>query len=87
MVRNWRQREYSNISFCQKKSLFSKTWDENTKAKIFSGSKWLFGAYLAEVRKGNLTQEDVELVTFKSGYVNMMRCIRRNNGLTFVETG
>jgi len=38
---------------------------------VASATKWLFGAYMAEVRQGNLTPTDLSAVRMLSGYVSM----------------
>ncbi len=38
---------------------------------IASASKWLYGTYVAERRNGQLRAEDVQFLTFSSGYTNM----------------
>lgn len=47
------------------------TYDASTQMNIASGSKWIYGALVAELRKGALTDTDVQFLTFKSGYTNM----------------
>lgn len=37
---------------------------------VASASKWLYGAYVAERRGGQLTAEDIKFLTFRSGYMN-----------------
>ena len=41
-----------------------------TSMPIASASKWIYGAYVAERRAGALTPEDVQFLTFRSGYTN-----------------
>ncbi|MES2091167.1 MAG: hypothetical protein V4532_14485 [Pseudomonadota bacterium] len=41
---------------------------------IASASKWLYGAYVAERRSGQLTEADVRLLTFRSGYTRFRFC-------------
>ncbi|MEQ1793205.1 MAG: hypothetical protein ABL970_03355 [Nitrospira sp.] len=43
---------------------------------IASASKWLYGAYVAERRSGALTTEDIQFLTFTSGYTNFTSCAR-----------
>lgn len=47
------------------------TYIASTQMNIASGSKWLFGAYVAEVRAGVLTMPDVQATHMQSGYVSM----------------
>lgn len=46
------------------------SYDADTQMNIASASKWLYGAYVAERRNGALTAEDVQFLTFRSGYTN-----------------
>jgi hypothetical protein len=41
-----------------------------------SASKWLYGAYVAERRKGVLSATDVQMLTFRSGYTSFDTCDR-----------
>ncbi len=41
---------------------------------IASSSKWLYGAYVTEMRQGVLTADDVRFLTFSSGYVTFSTC-------------
>ena len=41
-----------------------------TTMSIASASKWIYGAYVAERRAGELTAEDIQFLTFRSGYTN-----------------
>jgi hypothetical protein len=45
-------------------------FDGNTSMPIASASKWLYAAYVAERRAGTLTAEDIQFLTFRSGYTN-----------------
>ena len=47
------------------------TYTASTQMNIASASKWLFGAYVAEVRAGALTTADVQATHMQSGYVSM----------------
>ena len=42
---------------------------------IASASKWVYAAYVAELRAGKLTSEDIEFLTFRSGYTRFKRCL------------
>jgi hypothetical protein len=42
---------------------------------IASASKWLYGAYVVQQRQGQLSDEDVKFLTFRSGYTNFSRCL------------
>jgi hypothetical protein len=47
------------------------TYTASTQMNIASASKWLFGAYVAEVRAGVLSASDVQATHMQSGYVSM----------------
>ena len=38
---------------------------------VASASKWLFGAYLLQLRNGQLSTEDIQALTMRSGYTNL----------------
>jgi len=46
------------------------TYTAQTQMSIASASKWVYGAYVAERRNGSLTAEDIQFLTFRSGYTN-----------------
>jgi len=46
----------------------------DTRMSIASSSKWLFGAYAAEIRRGTMTPTDIKFLTFHSGYTNFSSC-------------
>lgn len=46
----------------------------DTKMPIASASKLFFGAYVAEVRNGILSENDLKFLTMKSGYTNFKIC-------------
>jgi hypothetical protein len=47
----------------------------DTLMSIASASKWIYGAYVAQLRAGSLTDEDVRFLAFRSGYVSFSRCL------------
>jgi hypothetical protein len=47
-----------------------------TEMAIASASKWLYGAFVAERRQGQLTAEDVKFLHFQSGYTYYHVCRR-----------
>lgn len=47
------------------------TYAATTQMNIASASKWLFGAYVAEVRSGALTADDTRATHMLSGYASM----------------
>lgn len=46
------------------------TYTATTPMSIASASKWIYGAYVAERRAGALTAEDIQFLSFRSGYTN-----------------
>ena len=50
----------------------------DTAMLVASASKWFFGAYVAQIRKGHLTDADVSALSMRSGYVSLQyaACIR-----------
>jgi len=52
-------------------SVGGNTYLVTTQMNIASASKWLFGAYVAEVRAGVLSASDVQATHMQSGYVSM----------------
>jgi len=52
-------------------SIGGNTYLADTQMHIASASKWLFGAYVAEIRAGVLTATDVQATRMQSGYVSM----------------
>jgi len=52
-------------------SIGGTTYTANTQINIASASKWLFGAYVSEVRAGVLTQTDILATRLLSGYASM----------------
>lgn len=63
----------------------------NTVMAIASSTKWLFGAYVAQVRNGQFTEQDIQALTMRTGYVNYQHrlCVKRRdkkqNALTVAE--
>lgn len=45
-------------------------YQANTEMPIASASKWIFGAYLVQLRNGHLSAEDIAALTMTSGYTN-----------------
>lgn len=60
------------------------TYTASTTMNIASASKWIYGAYVAERRAGVLTAEDIQFLSFRSGYTNfsLLGC---DNGDTVAE--
>lgn len=52
--------------------------DADTAMPVASASKWFYGAYVAERRKGHLQDADIRALTMRSGYVDLQygACIR-----------
>jgi len=46
-----------------------------TSLALASASKWLYGAYVAEQRQGKLSTEDVQFLSFQSGYTRFRVCL------------
>ena len=51
------------------------TVSDSTVMAIASASKWLYGAYVVQLRQGQLTDTDVKFLTFRSGYTHFSRCL------------
>jgi hypothetical protein len=48
------------------------TYTDTSVMNIASASKWLYGAYVVERRAGALTAEDIQYLTFRSGYTGLV---------------
>lgn len=59
-----------------------------TDMPIASASKWIFGAYVAQLHGGQLTAEDISALTMNSGYTNFdeVSCIRLVQSIQDAET-
>jgi hypothetical protein len=59
-------------------SVGGRTYTANTLMPIASASKWIFGAYVVQARQGQLSNEDISVLTMSSGYTNFgnTSCIR-----------
>lgn len=64
------------------------TFTANTDMPIASASKWVFGAYIAQLHGGQLTAEDISALTMSSGYTNFneVSCIRLLQSTQDAET-
>jgi hypothetical protein len=51
------------------------TYTGATVMPIASASKWLYGAYVVQLRQGELTDDDIKFLTFRSGYTSFSRCL------------
>lgn len=49
-------------------------YSATTVVPIASSSKWLYGAYVTEMRQGAVSADDVRFLTFSSGYVTFNNC-------------
>jgi hypothetical protein len=60
----------------------------STPMLIASASKWFFGAYMLQLRSGNLTSADIQALTMSSGYTNFSydACIELNPAAQDAET-
>lgn len=47
----------------------------DTLMAIASASKWIYGAYVAQLRAGALTDDDIRFLNFRSGYASFSRCL------------
>lgn len=56
-------------------SVGGSTYTANTVMSIASATKWLYGAYVAERRAGSFTAQDIEFLSFKSGYTAFNICL------------
>ncbi|MET0332741.1 MAG: hypothetical protein ABW190_00600, partial [Rhizobacter sp.] len=48
------------------------TYTASSVMSIASASKWLYGAYVAERRGGVLSADDIQYLTFRSGYTGLV---------------
>lgn len=46
-----------------------------TPMAIASASKWIYGAYVAQLSAGSLTDDDIRFLSFRSGYTSFSRCL------------
>jgi len=56
----------------------SPTYTSSSVMSIASASKWLYGAYVVQLRQtqsAELTDEDIKFLTFRSGYTSFSRCL------------
>jgi len=60
--------------------------DADTLMPIASASKWLYAAYVAELRAGKLSSEDIEFLTLRSGYTRFKRCLSSDTVSTCLQT-
>lgn len=49
-------------------------YSANSLMSIASASKWIYGSYVAQKRGGHLVDEDLNYLTFRSGYVSFRNC-------------
>lgn len=50
-------------------------YTSTTLMAIASASKWLYGAYVVQLRQGQLSDSDITFLTFRSGYIRFSRCL------------
>lgn len=64
------------------------TYTASTNMPIASASKWVFGAYVAQLRAGQLSMDDISALTMNSGYTNFdeSSCIRLLQPIQDAET-
>ncbi|HRI16911.1 MAG TPA: hypothetical protein PL196_00160 [Burkholderiaceae bacterium] len=53
------------------------SYGPNSVMPYTSASKWMYAAYVAEVRAGVLATNDVDMLSLRSGYTNFLACTRR----------
>ncbi len=58
----------------------------DTLLPVASASKWIYAAYVAELRAGKLTEEDIEFLTMRSGYTRFKRCLSSDTVNTCLGT-
>lgn len=62
----------------------------STSMPIASASKWIYSAYVAQKRGGVLDEQDVEYLSFRSGYTSLWVCAQRQtvqSCLNFLNNG
>ncbi|MCC6173415.1 MAG: hypothetical protein IT481_15445 [Gammaproteobacteria bacterium] len=47
----------------------------DTRMAIASASKWIYAAYVAQLRAGSLSADDIRFLTFRSGFTSFSRCL------------
>lgn len=52
------------------------TYTSSTLMPIASASKWIYGAYVMQLRQGQLTADDIQFLTFRSGYTSFTQCLK-----------
>lgn len=58
----------------------------DTLMPVASSSKWIYAAYVAELRAGKLTDEDIQFLTMRSGYTRFKRCLSSDTVDTCLQT-
>jgi len=53
----------------------SPVYTSSTLMSIASASKWLYGAYVVQLRQGQLSDSDITFLTFRSGYTAFTGCL------------
>ena len=51
------------------------TYTSTTLMPIASASKWLYGAYVVQLRQGQLSDSDITFLNFRSGYTHFTSCL------------
>lgn len=59
-----------------------------TTMRVASASKWIFGAYLVELRNGQLSDDDIAALNMRSGYNNLsyLSCLKLTRNAQDAET-
>jgi len=50
-------------------------YTDATPMSVASASKWIYGAYVVQLRQGRLSDDDIRFLTFRSGYTHFTRCL------------
>jgi hypothetical protein len=50
------------------------TYSASTRINLGSASKWIYAAYVAQLREGELEAADIDALSLRSGYTNMADC-------------
>lgn len=66
--------EIGDASAARASGSVGSTYTANTSMNIASASKWLYGAYVAQLRGGVLTADDIKFLSFRSGYTDFSWC-------------
>ncbi len=54
----------------------STVYTANSVMPIASATKWLYSTYVAQLRSGAMTADDIQFLSFQSGYTNFNICLQ-----------